>query len=459
MFPGDNRLGDIINKYELIAPFQNKDAGFSRWTFAKKNGKIFFIKEFLNPIFPFDDDLDEKIKSDMLAVCNTYENKTKKLYQALNNTSDGNLVRIQDFFRVDSHYYITTEKINDDKIGLNEVAKLSYDDKLLLCRSMAHSLMKLERAHIVHADLKANNIILHRTRNNKIIGKIIDFDCSFFEDAPPENEDDLGCDQVYISPEALQFICGDEVSLTCKMDVFALGILFHQYYTGELPGYDTNEYGFLADALLDGADISVSPSVPKEIAVLIKKMLDCNPEKRPTMSGVYNYLGKVMKIEPAEKKEKKAAAKNYFYKAGSLDDLDNSSNDNKSDDANNTSYDTYDNSYGSTNDNTSYDTFDNSYGGTSDNTSYDTYDNSYYGTYDNTSVGTYDNSYDDAYDSSYERAYYNSYNSMNDNSFNDTYDNSYNNSYDNSKMKKCIICGNIYNANEPFCDVCGRVNE
>ena len=37
-------MEDVINGYALEAPFQNKNAGFSRWTFAKKGDERFFIK-------------------------------------------------------------------------------------------------------------------------------------------------------------------------------------------------------------------------------------------------------------------------------------------------------------------------------------------------------------------------------------------------------------------------------
>ena len=45
---------EIINGYELLEPLKNKNAGFSRWTFAKKDGTEWFLKEFLDPVFPTD---------------------------------------------------------------------------------------------------------------------------------------------------------------------------------------------------------------------------------------------------------------------------------------------------------------------------------------------------------------------------------------------------------------------
>ncbi len=40
------RKGDLINGYEITKDFSTKDAGLSKWTFARKGGSVFFIKEF-----------------------------------------------------------------------------------------------------------------------------------------------------------------------------------------------------------------------------------------------------------------------------------------------------------------------------------------------------------------------------------------------------------------------------
>ena len=305
-------MGDIINGYELISPFQNKNAGFSRWTFARKNGEVLFIKEFLSPIYPMGNEISTSMKNDMIGICSEFYKNKYKLYGEINKVSDGNLLRISDFFRWDSHYYIVTEKIENENISFREVSRLPWDDKLILCKSIAHSMMMLEKAHIVHSDIKADNIILKRTKMGKIIGKIIDFDSSFFEDTPPENEDDLGCDQVYLSPEALKFICGESVVLSTRIDTFAMGILFHEYLTGEQPRFSSSNYGFAAEALLDGSSIEINPSIPKDIRFMLQVMLKCESKERPPMSMVYDYLDKLTKARMTQRPpERTVPDRNY----------------------------------------------------------------------------------------------------------------------------------------------------
>ena len=94
-------MGEMINQYELLAPFQNKDAGFSRWTYAVRKGRTYFLKEFLSPVYPSGDVLSEAMRNSRIRACTEFEQRNKKLYEKVNRISDGNLVRIHEFFRHD----------------------------------------------------------------------------------------------------------------------------------------------------------------------------------------------------------------------------------------------------------------------------------------------------------------------------------------------------------------------
>ncbi|MGN1165607.1 MAG: protein kinase [Lachnospiraceae bacterium] len=283
-------MSEIINQYELLAPFQNKNAGFSRWTYATRKNKDYFLKEFLDPVYPTDESISLDLRRQRILDCEEYEVKKRSLYEAVNNASDGNMVRIFEFFRFDNHYYIATERIVAQKIPMAVMQAVPFENRLLLCKTIAHEMMNLHKAHVVHADIKENNIIIKQTEEGKLVGKIIDFDASFFEDDPPRDEDELGGDQVYLAPEACQFICGDSVELTCKIDVFALGLLFHQYLTGKMPEFDTDEYDYAFDAVLDDQQLQLAPELSPHLQMMIKGMLECDPEKRLSMDKVYSIL-------------------------------------------------------------------------------------------------------------------------------------------------------------------------
>ena len=194
-----------IHGYRLLQPLQNRDAGFSRWTIAERGGKQYFFKEFMDPIYPTDPGLSDTLRERRIRECRAFEQQRKRLYAAIANGSDGNAVRIVDFFRHGSHYYVVTPRIIKAQIPFSDVVKQPLHRRALLCRSMAHTVLRLHRLHIVHSDIKETNIILCPAPNGNLTTKLIDFDASFFEDTPPETEDELGGDQVYLAPEACRF--------------------------------------------------------------------------------------------------------------------------------------------------------------------------------------------------------------------------------------------------------------
>ncbi|NJK84070.1 MAG: serine/threonine protein kinase, partial [Saprospiraceae bacterium] len=46
--------GDIIKGYRIVKDFSTAGGGLSKWSFAEREGKEYFIKEFLSPKYPTD---------------------------------------------------------------------------------------------------------------------------------------------------------------------------------------------------------------------------------------------------------------------------------------------------------------------------------------------------------------------------------------------------------------------
>lgn len=283
-------MGEIINGFDLIEPLQNKNAGFSRWTFARRGDRVFFLKEFLDPVYPVDPAIGERQTKARVLACREFEKKCLERYETLNAASDGNAVRVEAFFRNGSHYYVAMEKIDSTGLSAKDISRLPEKEKLNLCRIIAHSFMELHKNHIVHADVKEQNILVKKTKKNTLTAKIVDFDCSFVEKRPPVSEDELSGDQIYFAPEACLFLDGEDVKLTTKLDVFALGILFHQYMTGELPDFDESEYAYLHEAVLEDQPAGVSADIPEPMRECITRMLLVDPDQRCSMEYVWDKL-------------------------------------------------------------------------------------------------------------------------------------------------------------------------
>ena len=199
-------------------------------------------------------------------------------------------MRVNEFFRVGTNYYITTQKITAPPWDIERIAALRDVDKRRLCAIIAHAVACFHEGGLVHADLKHTNILFAHGSSGIMTAKIIDFDSSFLETNPPQQGEEIVGDQVYFSPEACMHIWGELVPLTCKMDVFALGVLFHQYFTGRLPDFDRERFCYPGEAVANGETLRLWEGLPQWLSQLVGSMLSFDPRNRPAAAEVFEAL-------------------------------------------------------------------------------------------------------------------------------------------------------------------------
>ena len=276
-----------IHGYEITRALTSENAGFSQWGFCRKDGHEYFIKEFVEIKYPIDRSMfspeayERKIK-----ICEKFYDEKCRLYKALEKCRTGNNMIVQNFFREGSRYYTVTDKVCGPVIGVKEVALLSSEKKEVLFKSILYSISALHRAGIVHSDIKADNILLQETFDRYVTAKIIDFDAGFLLNEPQNN---VKGDFVYLSPEAFLKMNGENINLTEKIDIFALGILFHQYYTGDLP-LIPKEDSQICTAVLNCHEVILYNTLPSWLRDMIKKMLSLDPADRPDASSLLQFL-------------------------------------------------------------------------------------------------------------------------------------------------------------------------
>ncbi len=307
--------GEMLGSFELITPLTNQNSGFSVWGFARREGNDYFVKKFLYPIYPDRDQVSspERIQK-KIRQCRKFEEEKTELYRALNDHSDGNAMRVQEFFRVGSHYYTATKKLHGLPLEIEMLANMKLETKRLLCATIAHAVSSFHSGGVVHADLKHSNIMFVHSSSGKLTAKVIDFDSSFLESAPPAPGEEIIGDQVYFSPEACRSVWGEEIPLTCKMDVFSLGILFHQYMTGELPAHSGAFY-YPGEAVANGEVLQVSRQISAFYRQLLQAMLDADPAKRPSAFQVFSGFSQGEKVVPAQNSAQP------FFSPGDLSDF------------------------------------------------------------------------------------------------------------------------------------------
>ena len=181
------KAGEVINGYRILEDFRVVGAGLSKWTFAAKDGREYFIKEFLSPTFP-DEHAPGSAQTKMRKRqrCQAFERHHRRINEALAEVSGvgGNLIVTLAFFRWGAKYYKVTEKVEVAGLSPADVTALPFQDQLVLLKTVAHSLRILHDRGIVHGDLKPSNVLVKRTELGYTT-KLIDFDSAYLAGEPP----------------------------------------------------------------------------------------------------------------------------------------------------------------------------------------------------------------------------------------------------------------------------------
>lgn len=301
---------ETINGYEITAEWKNSTCG--KIATATRGGKKYFIKRYQTPVEPYDNGaLDARTIEENRKKFNKYLEIRRKVNNALRSIagSGGNIVPPVDEFIYDHHYHEASEFIEGvvpDKDIASTIASLPPKEVELILLTAVKALDSIHARNMIHSDLKVKNILLAKSRDNKLVTKLVDFDNTYFEGELP---DEVVGDINYYSPELGAYSCLDvedkestSIVLTTKSDIFSLGLIFHQYLTGEFPEAVSlserlqrrKERGkaiYSWTVLNDGGGLKVSPKITNRVYTsLIEEMLNKDPEKRPTANDIWKTL-------------------------------------------------------------------------------------------------------------------------------------------------------------------------
>jgi predicted Ser/Thr protein kinase len=143
--------------------------------------------------------------------------------------SHPNVCRVYDIGEVDGLTYLTMEYIDGEDLAslLRRIGKLSQEKALEIARKLCAGLAAAHDQGVVHRDLKPGNIML----DGKGQVRITDFGLASLA----ENVRDVRSGTpAYMAPEQR---AGKEV--TAKSDIYALGILLHELFTGKRPSRES----------------------------------------------------------------------------------------------------------------------------------------------------------------------------------------------------------------------------
>lgn len=288
------KQGEVLNSYTVATKPTNAGGGKCVWAFATRDGQEFFIKEFLEPKWPLDSSpgtasSKEKRRADCLAFEQRHRHVMNRLKS--DDIGGGNIVIAEAFFREATTYYKITKRI--DASNLASLADLTTRQKAVVLRTLALSLQQLHRIGVVHGDLKPDNVLVQkRPRNGLYTAKLIDFDDSYLAGEPPE-PGTVGGDTLYGAPEFLRYIQDepgtDGSALTTAVDMFALGLMLHEYLTGQRPGFPA-AFSSPGEAAKAGQQLTLNPLLHPGITRLTRSLTDASPQRRPRIEAFLKAL-------------------------------------------------------------------------------------------------------------------------------------------------------------------------
>jgi formylglycine-generating enzyme required for sulfatase activity len=200
------------------------------------------------------------------------------------------LVQVFDFGQLDDGtLYLMMELLEGESLRarLNEHKLITSQQATRITAQLASALAALHAAHVIHRDIKPDNVIM--VRDGAVTGgerpKLLDFGIARFGgDAARTTFEGLGIGTpLYMSPEQ----CGSGDEVTGASDVYSLGVMFYEMLHGK-PPFEGSPAEVMRRHLLDEAPESVN--VQPNIAELLHAMLAKHPGDRPTAAQICEAL-------------------------------------------------------------------------------------------------------------------------------------------------------------------------
>ena len=298
--------------YEMLEEWHNR--GGSLIAKGKKDDKLWFIKRYRITVMPLDDGtLSPETLKQSRELFRRFVDRRSRVNRELREVAPlgGNVIIPREEFVEGTEYCEVSEYVDGavPKDALAETfRRMTPEERLLVMKTAAAALGSVHGRHLVHSDLKPENLMLIKKAGGPYVAKLIDFDGSYFTDDRPRS---VGGTVEYFSPEQgtySKFEGEDKKraelakTLTEKSDIFSLGLWFHFCLTGTLPEpvnlteklqqrKDKGKVVYCWIALTNGCSLKLSPDVGDDrLSALIGDMLAADPARRPDAGTVLDRL-------------------------------------------------------------------------------------------------------------------------------------------------------------------------
>jgi len=211
-----------------------------------------------------------------------YRTRFLRESKAAGNLSHPNIVTIYDVGEYENQPYIAMELLPGTPLDvlMKSGKRFTRNEIISIGVQLATALDYAHKHGIVHRDIKPSNIVCSFTDNETAELKITDFGIAHFEDTGVTQQTQLGDvlgTPLYMSPEQ---VLGQKID--GRSDLFSVGIILYQLYTGQKPFKGTTITTLLFQiATEDPIPINqLIDNFPADLRQIIDKLLKKPPDKR-----------------------------------------------------------------------------------------------------------------------------------------------------------------------------------
>jgi serine/threonine-protein kinase len=222
-----------------------------------------------------------KVVSPLLARDSTVRERFRREAKSIQKIAHPNVIDVQDQgVTEDGTSYIVMEFLEGASLAVI-IAKerLTLDRALDFMIQLARGIARAHDLDVVHRDLKPENVFVTRREDGSELVKVLDFGIarSLHDPRLTEQGELFGTPQ-YMAPERIA-----NADSGPPTDLYALGVMFYEMVTGDLP-FDANDITtFFVRHLKDPAPDPrrKAKELPDALADLILRLLAKDPKARP----------------------------------------------------------------------------------------------------------------------------------------------------------------------------------
>ena len=189
--------------------------------------------------------------------------------------SHPNVCRVFDIGEVDGQHFLSMEYIDGEDLSslIRRIGRLPADKAIDVAKQLCAGLAAAHETGVLHRDLKPANVMI----DGRGRARLTDFGLAGFESELRGADVSAGTPS-YMAPEQLD---GREV--TARSDVYALGLLLHEMFTGQRV-WSAGSLAELKAQRAEGSRASASSLIPDLdplVERVIERCLEVDPAARP----------------------------------------------------------------------------------------------------------------------------------------------------------------------------------